>query len=225
MTVSSSASSFRPGVCLSTNRPVSPYEGQSIYETDTDRTLVWNGLSWITPNRGSWELVVPTSVSGGTILGDGSIQVNSSTTLLSVSGVFSERYLNYKIMVSNMTQASGADFGLRLNNSTGNTYASTCTYGTTGSAATSVLDRSGSSYFLLVRTVGGNVEFSSEITVFSPFASRRKSFQADNSGYIFGSSSGYDTSTNSSTGFSFLHGAPQGSEAFGNAIVEVYGIL
>ena len=47
MTVSSSASSFRPGVCLSTNRPVSPYEGQVIYESDTDRTLVWNGSSWI----------------------------------------------------------------------------------------------------------------------------------------------------------------------------------
>lgn len=47
MTVSSSASSFRPGVCLSTNRPVSPYEGQVIYESDTDKTRVWNGSSWI----------------------------------------------------------------------------------------------------------------------------------------------------------------------------------
>lgn len=47
MTVSSSASSFRPGVCTSTNRPISPYEGQVIYETDTDRTLVWNSSSWV----------------------------------------------------------------------------------------------------------------------------------------------------------------------------------
>jgi hypothetical protein len=47
MTVSSSASSFRPGVCTSTNRPVSPYEGQVIYETDTDKTKVWNGSSWV----------------------------------------------------------------------------------------------------------------------------------------------------------------------------------
>lgn len=34
------------GVCTSTTRPAGPYEGQIIYETDTDRTLVWNGSSW-----------------------------------------------------------------------------------------------------------------------------------------------------------------------------------
>lgn len=35
------------GVCTSATRPASAYEGQIIYETDTDRVLVWNGASWI----------------------------------------------------------------------------------------------------------------------------------------------------------------------------------
>lgn len=39
----------RPGVCTSSTRPASPYEGQVIYETDTDRIFVWNGTNWRLP--------------------------------------------------------------------------------------------------------------------------------------------------------------------------------
>ena len=37
----------KPGVCTSSTRPASPYEGQVIYETDTDKLLFWNGSTWI----------------------------------------------------------------------------------------------------------------------------------------------------------------------------------
>jgi hypothetical protein len=40
------ANGIRPGVCTSTTRPTTPYDGQTIYETDTDRILTWNGSSW-----------------------------------------------------------------------------------------------------------------------------------------------------------------------------------
>lgn len=43
---------IQPGVCTSNTRPVSPFEGQAIYETDTDKVLVWNGSAWY-PN---WNL-------------------------------------------------------------------------------------------------------------------------------------------------------------------------
>lgn len=36
----------QPGVCTSTTRPASPFEGQVIYETDTDKVLVYNGSIW-----------------------------------------------------------------------------------------------------------------------------------------------------------------------------------
>ena len=38
---------IKPGVCTSTTRPASPYEGQAIYETDTDLAKIWNGSAWV----------------------------------------------------------------------------------------------------------------------------------------------------------------------------------
>ena len=49
----------QPGVVTSTTRPASPYEGQVIYETDTNRVLVWDASAW---------LQIPVLDSGGRLL-------------------------------------------------------------------------------------------------------------------------------------------------------------
>jgi hypothetical protein len=60
MAISSVSSNLRPGVCTSTTRPTTPYEGQVIYETDTDKVLAWNGSAWLfkstpqTTEIGAW---------------------------------------------------------------------------------------------------------------------------------------------------------------------------
>ena len=46
MAISSNTTGLRPGVCTSTTRPTAPYEGQMIYETDTDYVRIWNGTAW-----------------------------------------------------------------------------------------------------------------------------------------------------------------------------------
>lgn len=38
--------SLKPGVCTSSTRPASPYDGQVIYMTDVDQTAVWDGTQW-----------------------------------------------------------------------------------------------------------------------------------------------------------------------------------
>ena len=38
---------LRPGVCTSSSRPAAPYAGQMIYETNTFRTLQWDGTGWV----------------------------------------------------------------------------------------------------------------------------------------------------------------------------------
>lgn len=49
-----SSSLAKPGVCTSATRPASPYEGQMIYETDTDRVLVWTGTAWYPAWNRAW---------------------------------------------------------------------------------------------------------------------------------------------------------------------------
>lgn len=36
----------KPGVCTSATRPAVPYDGQVVYLTDTDQTIVWDGTQW-----------------------------------------------------------------------------------------------------------------------------------------------------------------------------------
>jgi len=47
MAISNNSTGLRPGVCTSTTRPTAPYEGQMIYETDTDKGFIWNGTKWL----------------------------------------------------------------------------------------------------------------------------------------------------------------------------------
>ena len=46
MTTSGAQQGIRPGVCLSTSRPASPYIGQIVYMTDVNVSAVWDGTSW-----------------------------------------------------------------------------------------------------------------------------------------------------------------------------------
>lgn len=91
------ASGIKPGVCTSTTRPSAPYEGMMIYETDTDKTLVYNGSSWLSPNSTSsngpgLEFITSASwASGGT---------------LSVNNCFTSTYSSYRIMVRNAKHAT-----------------------------------------------------------------------------------------------------------------------
>lgn len=47
--------SLKPGVCTSSTRPTSPFDGQVIYMTDVDQTAVWDGIQWtvLAPIAGS----------------------------------------------------------------------------------------------------------------------------------------------------------------------------
>jgi hypothetical protein len=63
------SSLIKAGVCTSSTRPATPYEGQVIYETDTDLTYVYSGSTWVSPSFVSTALSgVPTAptASAGT---------------------------------------------------------------------------------------------------------------------------------------------------------------
>lgn len=85
MAINSLSTGFRPGVCTSSTRPTTPYEGQVIYETDTDKTLVWNGSAWVvvgnaTGGGSNVRLAYQTTTSNYSV---------SSSTLAGASNIFS----------------------------------------------------------------------------------------------------------------------------------------
>ena len=106
MTVSNLSTGMRPGVCLSTSRPTVPYVGQTIFETDTNKLLVWNGTVWVIPNSPAQnpqglELISTTTVG-------------TTVSTVTVSNVFSATYDNYLIKATGGVFSSNASFDLQL---------------------------------------------------------------------------------------------------------------
>ena len=106
MPISNLSNGLRTGVCTSTNRPTTPYEGQVIYETDTDLSYIYNGSSW-------------QQVSGGTAVGNsGLVYVTEATAAtaasLSVNNCFSSTHVNYFIRWNGKSSANDVAFSLRF---------------------------------------------------------------------------------------------------------------
>jgi hypothetical protein len=66
MAISNNTTGLRPGVCTSSSRPSAPYEGQMIYEIDTDKVLVWNGSAWYPNWNTAWGFVDSASATATT---------------------------------------------------------------------------------------------------------------------------------------------------------------
>lgn len=59
--------------CTDTTRPASPVVGRLIYETNTQRTLVWDGTAWIIVREDRWVNYTPTWTAATTnpVVGNG----------------------------------------------------------------------------------------------------------------------------------------------------------
>jgi len=106
------------GVCTSSTRPASPYEGQVVYETDTNQVRVYDGSAWVmiadTDTPPGLETITPTSVTNGSIIsGTSSATANSAVSSIVLNGVFSSTYESYRIVISNLT-TSNTTSGMNL---------------------------------------------------------------------------------------------------------------
>lgn len=105
------------GVCTSTTRPASPFEGQVIYESDTDRVLVWNASAWVAPNSQT------SNPPGLEFIAETSFTASANPF---INGCFSSSYQNYLVKV-NVTASASADVFYRFRSGvntpeTGNVY-------------------------------------------------------------------------------------------------------
>lgn len=131
------SSLIKPGVIDSAAaRPASPYEGQVIFQKDTDQLLVWNGTAWVIPNSpaqnpSGLELVTTATCSSGGTASGGVITIGSAVSSVTVTNAFSATYDSYRIIING--GASSAQVGMYMQiGGNASSYYGFYTYGTYG---------------------------------------------------------------------------------------------
>ena len=111
----------KPGVCTSSTRPASPYEGQMIYETDTNRVLVYNGSAWttLTPQSATvltFESTTSTSFTDLTTSGPAVTLTTGTTALITINsycdndtGTLGNQQIHMGVAVSGATTLAASD--------------------------------------------------------------------------------------------------------------------
>lgn len=103
------SSLIKPGVIDSaTVRPASPYEGQVIFQKDTDQLLVWNGTAWVIPNAPAQNPDGLAFIATATVSGGSSISVNNC---------FSSTYDNY-LVIASLAGTNNTQIRIKLRNGT-----------------------------------------------------------------------------------------------------------
>ena len=104
MTISATTQGIKPGVCLSTNKPANPFDGQVIYMTDVDQTAVWDGTQWT---------VLAPIAGGRNVIINGAMQVHqrgASTTSITTDGYYTaDRFATTNVTLGTWTQSVESD--------------------------------------------------------------------------------------------------------------------
>jgi len=144
--------------------------------------------------------------------------IGSAVSSVTVTSAFSSSYDNYIITISGGTTSVNGSVSLQLNNSTGSTYNVAGNYGNYGINVLTYNPAAATRWNDVI--YGGTVAYSGVINLVSPFATRATTgFSEGSSTGVFYKFSLIDTSTNSSTGFTF---APVSGTMTGGTI-RVYG--
>lgn len=226
MTISNQASGIRTGVCTSTTRPVIPYDGQVIYETDTDRTLVWNNSAWVllatnTVNPPGLELITSVGCSSNGTASNGVVTIGSGVTNVVVTNAFSAAYDNYKITVSGGTASSAAGYLSLQLGSTTNNYRFDYISANLANAAPTSVGSVGTSSFTYVGFKAGTLH--ANIDVIGPFLTgpTMVSAFAGQVGNNMGTLVGVQIDSTSFTGFTIS--ATSGNGTITGGSIRVYG--
>lgn len=208
MAISNLSTGLRPGVCTSTTRPTAPFEGQMIYETDTNRVLVYEGAAWVmiadTDSPPGLELVKTQTVG-------------TTVASVTVSDCFSSTYDNYKITVNGCLGSVDSNLLCQLSGITGTVYNQLGHYQQWGTAAP--FDYAALSTVFIAGNTNSNPS-SMDVEIKNPFLSVRKFgivvSQNANNQYTFPF---YINSTTSATGFTLT----PGSGTMTGGTIRVYG--
>jgi len=192
MTISATTQGLRPGVCTSTSRPSSPFDGMVIYETDTNRVLIWDNSAWV--------MIADTDSPPGLQLVK-TQTIGTAVSTVVVSDVFSADYENYRIIIGGGTSSTDLNLWMTLGSTAtgyywagnGHSYANATQVGFAANTT---------SWFA---GYGRTASLLADMVVYSPFASdetmyTQQTIMASTTG-IFFSGGGYVNNTTSYTSF------------------------
>jgi hypothetical protein len=180
------SSLIKAGVIDNTaNRPASPYEGQVIFQKDTDQLLVWNGTVWVIPNSPAQNPQGLEFITAQTI--------GTAVSSVTVSNCFSSTYDNYFINMGNggIVSSYGPFLRFSLAGVTTNLWYGTGYYMQNASTITGFAT-TGTSYGYA--GIGETGSYGFKIDIQSPFLTKQKDFMVQ---YIGGGTSTYSGIYNS----------------------------
>ena len=197
------------GVCTSSTRPVSPYEGQMIYETDTNRVLVWDNAAWV--------MIADTDQPPGLQLVK-TQTVGTAVSSVTVSDCFNADFDDYQIIGTGITCSSTDNvIYARLDNHTTSSY-SYAIRGLTYAGANVESSVAASNVGLLIGGTSTIAGFSTDL--FAPNKATMKkalgSGATNNGVFVFGS---IDTTATARTGVTIRPSAG----TFTGGEIRVYG--
>jgi hypothetical protein len=174
-------------LCTSSTRPSTGIiKGTMIFETDTNRLVIYNGTSWVyvadTDSPPAMELISPTSVAGtGVTNSSGNITFSGSSTV-SVNGIFSSTYDNYKLIINMTNNSVNGSLWLRMrtagtdNSSSNYTYAGLNSY--SGSSITNAITSGGTQTFFIASNMDTVYYPNMPVTfdIFQPFLTYRTAY-------------------------------------------------
>jgi hypothetical protein len=179
-----------------------------IYETDTNRVLVWDNSAWVmiadTDTPPALELVKTQTIG-------------SAVSSVTVSNCFSSTYDNYRILITGGTTSTQSNLGFQLSGITGSVYNQLGYYQLWG--ASTRYDYAAQSTNVIIAD-GSATAYSADVELKNPYASVRKfgntNSQSTNNQYAMPF---YINSTTSATGFTIT----PGSGTMTGGTITVYG--
>jgi hypothetical protein len=201
----------RPGVCTSSTRPASPFEGQVIYETDTNQVLVYSGTAWV--------MIGDVDTPPGLQLIK-TQTIGSAVSSVTVSDVFSAEFDNYKIMICDGVSSTTQGIALQLGASTTGYYGGLTLTAYNGGAVSGTGDNNQSSFRYV--GVGSANTNHMDATVNGPFLAKRTTisslYSVPATGQSGGSYAGFHDVATSYTAFTVSVGG-----TMTGGTIRVYG--
>jgi hypothetical protein len=181
---------------------------------------------FVSKNVGGLNLVIPTSVTGGTVSANGAVTINSGVTSININGVFSATYDNYRLMFNKIKYSGASNLRIQMGTTaTGYYYTELSGSGTYATASTLALSNGSNADSYFTGIVGNTNGANGWVEVFSPYLSELttlNSIGSDNRTDGAGprNSSGFLNNTTSYTSLTVL---PNSGQSISSGTIRIYG--